>query len=92
MSENDTARLYGELKAVNSKIDNLTELFNRAAYGEGFNRCARHSARLKQMEGNLELAHGRISGVKKWLIAGLVSLVSLLANFTWNMLQSSIKQ
>ncbi len=62
MSESEIAKLYGELRAVNAKIDNLTTLFNQAAHGDGFVRCGKHSARLKQMEDKVELAHTRITG------------------------------
>ena len=91
MSENDSGRLYAELKELGVKIDNLSELFNRAAYGDGFTRCAKHDNRLHHVEENVELCHQRISGVKKWLIAGLVSLISMLASFVWNVLQASMK-
>lgn len=91
MSENEVGRLYAELKELGVKIDNLTDLFNRAAYGEGFTRCATQANRIHNLEDQIDLCHSRVSGVKKWLIAGLVSLISLLANFVWNILQSSLK-
>lgn len=91
MSEDESRRLYAELKELGVKIDNLTDLFNRAAYGDGFPRCAMQENRLSHMEEGLELCHARISGVKKWLIAGLVSVVSLLANFVWNVVQASLR-
>lgn len=91
MPDDETRRLYAELKQLCVKIDHLTDLFNRAAYGDGFVRCANHGKRLDHVEEGLALCHGRISGVKKWLIAGLVSVVSLLANFVWNMIQASIR-
>lgn len=89
MSESEVSKLYGELREVNAKIDNLTTLFNQAAHGDGFVRCGRHSARLKQLESNVELAHSRITGVKKWLIAGLISIASMAVNYAWAMLQSA---
>lgn len=91
MSDDEVRRLYAELKQLGVKIDNLTELFNRAAYGDGFTRCATQNSRLSHVEEGVELCHARISGVKKWLIAGLVSVVSLLANFVWNIIQGSIR-
>lgn len=91
MGENETNRLYAELKELGVKIDNLTQLFNHAAHGDGFTRCASHASRLQHMEDGIQLCHARISGVKKWLIAGLVSLVSLMANFLWNVIRSSIQ-
>ncbi len=92
MSESDIAKLYGELKAVNIKIDTLTELFNQAAHGEGFSRCGKHSARLKQMEDKVELAHTRISGVKKLLLTGLIAVASMAANYAWSMLQAAAQK
>ena len=91
MTDDEATVLYAELKQLGVKIDNLTELFNRAAYGEGFARCAAQNNRLRHVEEGVELCHERISGVKKWLIAGLVSLVSLLANLAWNMIQTSLR-
>lgn len=91
MSEIEVSRLYAELKELGVKIDNLTDLFNRAAYGDGFTRCAAQANRIQHMEEQVGLCHTRISGVKKWLVAGLVSIVSLLANVVWNILQSTWK-
>ena len=91
MGDNDANRFYAELKELGVKIDHLTDLFNHAAHGDGFPRCAANENRLRHVESGLDLCHSRISGVKKWLVAGLVSLVSLLANFLWNLLQSSAK-
>lgn len=91
MSDEESRRLYAELKQLGVKIDNLTELFNRAAYGDGFTRCATNDKRLGHVEEGVQLCHARISGVKKWLVAGLVSLVSLLANFVWNIVQTSLR-
>lgn len=91
MSDNEAGKLYAELKQLGVKIDNLTELFNRAAYGDGFTRCATQANRLEHLEAGVALCHTRISAVKKWLIAGLVSVVSLLANFVWNIVQGSIR-
>lgn len=88
MEENDTGKLYAQMKELSVKIDHLTELFNRAAYGEGFARCANHANRLRHAEEGIGLCHARIGGVKKWLAAALVSLVSMLANILWNMLRS----
>lgn len=86
MTDQEARKLYGELKALGVKIDNLTELFNHAAHGDGFSRCAAHRGRIRQVEKSVELCHARVSGVKRWLIAGVVSAASLLANFVWNML------
>lgn len=83
-------RLCIELKELGVKIDHLTESFNRAAYGEGFARCAKHGNRLQHIEEGLELCHQRIGGVKKWLVAGLVSVISMLANFVWNIVRTSV--
>ncbi len=91
MSGDECARLYAGLKELGVKIDNLTELFNHAAHGDGFTRCATHASRLAHAEEGIALCHARISGVKKWLVAGLVSLVSLLANFVWNVVRSSVQ-
>ena len=92
MSESEIGKLYGELKTVNAKIDHLTELFNRAAYGEGFVRCAKHSNRLKRAEDDVELCHSRISGVKKWLIGGIVALLSALTGVAWNLIHDLLKR
>ena len=92
MSESEIGKLYGELRAVNAKIDNLTELFNRAAYGEGFVRCARHSNRIKHTEDNVELCHGRISGVKKWLVGVVGAILAALAGVVWNLIHDLIKR
>ena len=92
MGDGETGKLYAELKELGVKIDHLTDLFNRAAHGAGFPRCAAQNNRLHHLEEGVELCHARISGVKKWLIAGLVSLVSLLANFLWNLVQTSMRQ
>ena len=91
MSESDIAKLYGELKEIRAEIKNLSEAFNRAAYGDGFPRCTRNTNRIDHLEESVDLCHSRISGVKKWLVAGLVSVASMLANFAWNMFQSSVK-
>lgn len=91
MSDGDVNTLYAEMKELGVKIDNLADLFNRAAYGEGFARCAAQNNRLLHMENDVKLCHARIGGVKKWLIAGLVSVVSLLANFVWNVIQASVR-
>ena len=91
MSENEVAKLYGELKEVNAKIDNLTELFNRASYGDGFTRCATEKQRVDHLEDGLELCNANISVLKKWMLAGLISILSVLANFAWDMVRSSIR-
>ncbi len=92
MSENEIAKLYGELKAVNAKIDNITTLFNQAAHGDGFVRCGKHSSRLQQMEDKVELAHARVSGVKKLLLTGLIAVASMAANYAWSMLQAAAQK
>ncbi len=92
MSESECGRLCAELRELGVKIDNLTELFNRAAYGDGFTRCAAQASRLAHVEEGVALCHTRIGGVKKWLVAGLVSLVSVLANFLWNVVRGSLQQ
>ncbi len=91
MDEVEIGRIYAELKQLGVKIDNLTELFNHAAYDVGFTRCATQAARLEHVEEGVGLCHARITSVKKWLIAGLVSIISLLANFVWNVVQGSLK-
>lgn len=91
MNEDDFTRLYAELKQLGVKIDNLTKLFDRAAYGDGFARCAAQNNRLRHAEEGVTLCQERISGLKKWLVAGLVSVVSLLANFVWNVIQASLR-
>ncbi len=91
MSESEVAKLFGEVKELRAEIRSLTEAFNRAAYGEGFNRCSRNSNRIKHIEGGVELCHDRISGVKKWMIAGLVAAASALAGFAWDIIRSSMK-
>ncbi len=88
MSDDDSRTLYAEIKQLGVKIDNLSESFTRAAYGAGFPRCAAQNNRIGHVEENLVLCHERIGTVKKWLIAGLVSVISMLANFVWNVLQS----
>ncbi len=88
MSESDIAKLYGELKAVNIKIDTLTDLFNQAAHGDGFTRCGKHSARIKQTEDKVELAHARISGVKKWVLGGLMGIASMAVKYAWSIVES----
>ncbi len=92
MPENEVRLLYAELKQLGVKIDNLAELFNHAAHGDGFPRCARHESRLRHAEEGVELCHRRVGGVKKWLVAGLVSIVSLLANIVWNMARDSLRR
>ena len=92
MPEDEVHRLYAELKQLGVKIDNLTDLFNHAAHGDGFTRCAGHEGRLRHVEAGVALCHDRIGGVKKWLIAGLVSVVSMLANVVWNMVQATLRQ
>ncbi len=91
MPDTDAHRLYAEIKELGVKIDNLTDLFNHAAHGDGFPRCASHERRILHMEKNVELCHERIGSVKKWLVAGLVSVMSMLANFVWNVIQSGTK-
>lgn len=92
MGDGEVNRLYAEPKELGVKIDNLTDLFNRAAYGDGFPRCAAQANRVRHLEEGVVLCHTRISGVKKWLVAGLVSMISLLANFAWNIIQSGVQQ
>lgn len=91
MSENDIHALHVRMTSIDGKIDHLTEMFNRAAHGEGFHRCARHSGRLKRIEEGVELCHDRIGTVKKWLFSGLVGMASILANFAWDIIRTSIK-
>ncbi len=88
MKEDDSRDLYAEIKQLGVKIDHLSESFNRAAYGDGFPRCAAQNSRLGHVEENLVLCHERIGTVKKWLIAGLAAAISLLANFVWNLVQT----
>ncbi len=92
MPEDEVRLLYAELKQLGVKIDNLAELFRHAAHGDGFPRCAARESRLRHVENGLELCHRRVGGVKKWLVAGLVSLVSLLANIAWNMARESLRR
>lgn len=84
--------LYAELKQLGVKIDHLTELFNHAAHGDGFTRCAAHEGRIGRVEADVALCHRRIGGVKRWLAAALVSVVSVLANIVWNLVQSSLRR
>lgn len=91
MNADETAKLYAELKELGVKIDHLTELFNHAAYGGGFTRCATQANRMDHLEEQVALCHDRVSGVKKWLVAGVVSVASMLANVVWNLVHSSLK-
>lgn len=91
MSESEVSKLYGELREVNAKIDNLTNLFNRAAHGEGFNRCSKHSVRIKNVEASVELSHQRISGVKRWMVGALITIATMAANYAWSIIQSAAK-
>lgn len=91
MERNELAQIHAELQRLGDKIDALTELFNRAAYDVGFTRCAAQNNRIEHLESGVELCHNRISAVKKWLVAGLVSVVSLLANLAWNLIHGSLK-
>ncbi len=92
MAEDDIRSLYAEIKQLGVKIDNLADLFNHAAHGDGFTRCAGHAGRLDHVEAAVARCHGRLDGMKRWLAAGLVSLVSLLANIIWNMTQDSLRK
>ncbi|MCC8181074.1 MAG: hypothetical protein LIP23_09230 [Planctomycetes bacterium] len=89
MESEDMVRLYGELQQVNLKIDHLTELFNQAAYGDGFPRCARQDDRIDHVVDSVALCHARVSAMKKWLWAGLVTVVTTLVNYLWERLRSS---
>lgn len=89
MNDDDAARLYAGMKELGVKIDHLTELFRDASHGDGFTRCAAQANRLDHVEDSVALCHARVSGVKKWLVAGLASLVGVLANFVWNAIRTS---
>lgn len=91
MPESELQRLYTQIKELGVKMDNLTALFNHAAYGDGFTRCAAQDKRLCHIEENVRLCHTRISGVKRWLVAGLVSVASLLGNFVWNVVNIALR-
>ncbi len=84
--------LYAEIRQLGVKIDHLAELFNHAAHGDGFPRCAAHEGRIGRVEADVELCHSRVGGVKRWLVAALVSVASLLANIVWNMAQNSLRR
>ena len=84
MSESDISKLFSELRALGIKVDNLASIVNQAAQGEGFTRCGKHSVRLKQVEGSVELSHFRISGVKKWVIGGLITVVTMVARWVFD--------
>lgn len=88
MDEPDMRRLYGELKELGAKLDNLTDLFNRAAYGDGFPRCARQDSRIANLADSVERCHDRVSGMKKWLWAGLVALAATSLNYVWERIKS----
>ena len=88
MNDSDIAVLHGELKQLNTKLDHLTELFNRAAHGDGFIRCARQDSRLGHVETSLELCHARVSGMKRWLWAGVVAMATALINYVWERVKS----
>jgi hypothetical protein len=91
MGESEVSKLYGELRELNAKVDKLTEAFNHAAHGDGFNRCSRHSVRIKNVENSVELSHRRISGVKKWMVGALITIAAMAANHAWSILQSAAK-
>ena len=84
MSESDISKLFSELRALGIKVDNLAAIVDQAAHGEGFTRCGKHSVRLKQVEGSVELSHSRISGVKKWVVGGLITVVTMVARWVFD--------
>lgn len=84
MSESDIAALREDNRRLEEKIDGLCDTVNKLALA--FTKSSsNHSQRLKHTEDGLELAHNRISGVKKWLIGGLVGIASTAAKFAWDM-------
>lgn len=85
MSDSEIAVLYGELKEIRAEIRALRDEVARA-YADGYPRCTRNTARIEHVEESFELCHGRISGIKRWMIAVLVAGASWAANTAWNML------
>lgn len=84
MGDTEVKSLIGELRQLSAKVDHLTEMFNRAAYGDGFARCSRHSVRLKHAEDSVELSHKRITDVKRGWIAALIAVVSAVVSYVWS--------
>lgn len=93
MSDTEVRTVIGQLQALTAKVDHISEVVNRIAYGEeGTPRCAGRLARINRMEQDIELCHTRISGVKKWMVAALAAAAGMLVNFAWDIIRSAARQ
>lgn len=84
MGDTEVKTMLGEIRELKAKMDHLTQMFDRAAYGDGFARCSRHSVRLKHVEDSVELSHKRITGVKRGWIAALIAVASAVVSYVWS--------
>ena len=82
MSDSEIARLYEELRGIRAKLD---------ALAEALNRLGKHSVRLQHVEEKVELAHSRLSELKKLLWGGLVAAVSTVAAVVWDFIRSAFR-
>lgn len=81
MSESEVGVLRADIRRLESKIDDLTKAYERSS--------AKHSQRLTHVEEDVKLAHNRISGVKKWVIGGLITIASMAVRYAWALIESA---
>lgn len=87
MSESDVAEITRSLERVEKKIDDVQK-----SLGGITERSAKHSVRIKQIEDNVSLAHTRISGVKRYLVSGLIAVASMAVSYAWNLVQAAAQK
>lgn len=91
MSESDLAVIIQHLNQLDRTIEKAVDAIEKVndAVGKLTEKSARNSQRIKTVEGSVELAHTRISGVKKWIFGGLIAIVSTVAKHVWSLIESA---
>ena len=80
----DNRRMEAKIERLEEKLDALVQAFKESS--------ARHSQRLNHVEADVNLAHSRISGVKKWVLGGVCAFASMAAKSTWAIVESIAKK
>ncbi|MCD7896008.1 MAG: hypothetical protein LUG50_04960 [Planctomycetaceae bacterium] len=84
MSESESLFLVRRVERLESDVAEL-----RRALGETRERIAKNSQRLKTAESAVDLAHSRISGVKRWVVGGLITIASMAIKYAWSLIESA---
>jgi hypothetical protein len=85
MGDGELDVLAGQLRSMEAKLDRIESRIESFVEAN-----ARHSERLKTLDGGVRLAHHRISDMKKRFVGVLIGVCGAAIGIIWNWVKSGI--